>query len=201
MIINHDSQIEDGLFDKILDAYNNRPDEIINLWLNSPGGLEDQTNAIIAFINRDPDRFHIVGYGDLSSCAFYLFFNTKCSKELLPNTTGMIHKAYYKGIPISIDLKMKHEFKTDIRWKQSLSEGKGKPARLKTIGLSKNELKEFKEGKDVYFLYPRMKEFLTKQKPKNGKTKVPKRISARSIFGNDGIIQVASRAGGTFSSL
>lgn len=175
MIINHSGGVDLELFDKIIAGYNSlqMDNEKVFIYFRSGGGDSDIGKAITDFINRDPQAFHIVAYGEIMSAAWYIFFLCKCTKELLIGCTGMVHKDFYTNMPMTVDLKVTHYEKEQTSWKQAILDLRLRPAALKKIGLNNKELADYKDGKDVSFMYKRMKEFLIKQKPKvkNGKAK------------------------------
>jgi ATP-dependent protease ClpP protease subunit len=178
MIVNYDGPVCGELLDRLVDAYNNVMDgEKVYIYFNSGGGDTETGNVIIDLINKDPDAFHITAFGCIASAAFNIFFSVKCSRELLAGTTGMIHKSYYFDMPITVDLKILHREKEIAAWRQAKLDSKLVVPFLTKTGLSSSELEEFKEGKDVWFMHKRMKEFLNKQKT-NGKIKTGSRKRA-----------------------
>jgi ATP-dependent protease ClpP protease subunit len=146
----------------------------LRIYLNSPGGDVNSMIAIIDLINECQDAIELIGYGNLSSAAFNIFFAAKCKKQLLPYTDGMAH------LPSS-------SLRVDARGKvigddymlaglKSVKDLKNLFFKLfKELSFTPEELKLINDGKDVYFTHKQMLELLYgKRKPNSrgtGKTR------------------------------
>lgn len=134
-------------------------DEQLLIYITSDGGYSAVGDTITNLINKNANRITLIASGFIESAAFNIFFFSKCKREILLDTVGMVHYARcsieitQNGKPYTDGGKMDlHELK---RSAPSTFE------RLKReIGLNTKELKLIKEGEDCYFSYPRLKQLL-----------------------------------------
>jgi len=84
--------------------------ENIVLYFTSGGGMVTDKDILVDYINRNPKRFEIVCYWEMSSCAFDLLVNVRCKIRLGQNCLAKIHlysnelKYYNLGDSKSIDV-------------------------------------------------------------------------------------------------
>lgn len=155
--ISLEGEINTELFDKFLKDFN-RIDEDIVIYLNSRGGYISTQEAIVDLINRNKNRITIIGYCELYSSAFDIFFKSKCKKILIPNTTGMVHlgsidiQINENGRPLSIGDKfqLRQLKSTKI---ESLNY-------YRDLGLNNTEVSKVARNMDVYLDYKRLVELL-----------------------------------------
>lgn len=186
MIINLNGEVNNKMFNSLLEALNYciRENDALRIYLNSFGGNLADMEAIISLINEGKDFIELVGYGELMSAAFIIFFSAECEKSLLPNTVGMMHYPYTY---VDIDARGKHKPNPSNSFNfSSLQEIKASIHRfIKTVEFSDTEVKLITNGGDAYFTHKRMKELL------NGKGKSNSK-GARKVRGkNNGISDVS----------
>jgi ATP-dependent protease ClpP protease subunit len=162
MILNINESIDKETVDKIAKAINElKPSEKLFIYFSSYGGEVACAEAIINIINQNIDLIEVVGYGSLMSCGFDIFFKIKCPRLLLPNTMGMCHQA-----KVSIEINESaspygSSDKADKLWMKLQAEQTLKFC--EDLKMTPKEIGEIKRGKDVYFQYKRMQDFLKTQ--------------------------------------
>ncbi len=136
------------------------------MYLNSSGGMVKFAEAILDILNKNKDRLVLTGFGELSSCAFDVFFNAECKKELLGAVIGMYHQSNIKvhydergKIQADYDKMMMLVGKTEYRAVTK------KTCRI--TGMNRKELAQITQGDDVYFSPVRMREMLAHVENKN----------------------------------
>jgi hypothetical protein len=138
---------DDTIRDLIEDIEDANGDQVI-LYFASPGGGIGATNVFIDYINNKCEsEIEFVGFEELGSAAFSMFFQLNCKKRLLPYTTGFFHKYRIKFPWWDVKRKI-----TMNKYKV-ICEKESNEALYKfykdEIGLSEHHLKEFSKGKDV----------------------------------------------------
>ena len=147
-----------GSFIAKINEANDKGDTKIVIYLNSIGGEYHVMEAMLDIINSTPEKFELVAYGQISSCAFILFFRSMCVKYYAGGVLGMYHKVSWE-IPQSD--------KDNLRLKKHINkylEGYCKDVSnylCYKLKFTAAETKDFIAGKDVYFSVERMEEFLT----------------------------------------
>lgn len=159
MTINICESVTKETVDKIAKSINElKQGEKLFIYFSSDGGDVSSAEAIIHIINNNMDLIEIVGYGELLSCAFDIFFKTKCYKILLPNCVGMCHQS---SVTININESTKpyeERGQADKTWMKLQKEQTIKFCN--SLNMTSKEISAIKRGKDVYFQYKRMQEFL-----------------------------------------
>ena len=155
-IVFHDQEFDKKMLEKFVDAVNS-PDEIVNIFLYSEGGHVSVMEVMINIINQYPERFRLVGYSDLCSCAFEMYMRVKCQKSLVPGTIGMYHQTLSD---ITMNDRMKPVYAID---KANMHKKKNHflPTTVEFMNqceFTDKEKKRVKKGHDVYFQYDRFKE-------------------------------------------
>lgn len=135
----------------------------LHIYLNSVGGEDGVAQAILEIINLNPDQYLLAGCGELSSCAFTLFFNANCGRTLLQNCFGMSHSLSMWPQVNILDDHEQNRLAHIEEIKQFLIQ------EAYEIGFNDKELDRFKSGRDVYFSPSRMRQLLTKQQQRNEK--------------------------------
>lgn len=158
----HDQDFDVDLLNKITEAINSDAKKI-TIYISSDGGFVCVCNVLLDIINKQKERFKLIGYESLCSSGFDFFVKAECEKELLPYTLGMIHQ-HQRKITLNNNLK------------PTYSDGEANIIRIKKytipddkifierLGLSQKELREYKKGNDVYFQHDRFLEIIENYK-------------------------------------
>lgn len=167
MILNLTKPVNDEMFTQLCQAVDDciQKETSLRIYLNSPGGSVDSMIAIIDLINECHEAIELIGYGELTSAAFNIFFAAKCEKRLLPYTVGMAH---FPSSELRIDARGKVIGDTYmLAGLKSVKDLKSLFLNLfKKLDFSKEELKLINDGKDVHFTHRQMTELLNgKRKP------------------------------------
>ena len=155
-IILDEEDFEKAMLEKITEAYN-KTEDVITMYLNSRGGRVSVLKVLLHLVNSNPERFYLVGFHNLSSCAFEFYMKAKCKKEILEGTIGMYHLG---NTDITFTDRMKPAYDSDI----AVIERKKKYhlpeiiQLMKDCEFTKSEQKKIKAGKNLYFQFNRMKE-------------------------------------------
>ncbi len=162
MIIDINEDITKEVTNKIIIALNSlKKGEKLFIYLSSDGGSVEVAEAIIDIVNNNSDIIEIVGYGQLISAAFNLFFRVQCYKTLLHGTFGMCHSSYTSininesGNPNTMEDSISKKF-IKVQRDYTISF-------CRNLGMTDKEINAIKRGKDVYFQYDRMQELLRQQ--------------------------------------
>jgi len=170
MVLTLNGEINHNMLNRLANYVNlaQKDNVKLNIYLDSSGGEVSVYSAMADIINNNYENIHLVGYGQLMSAAFYLFFDVKCTKELLPFTTGMTH---YSSVDVTINTTGSpvKNGADDLIVKEMKISKTDLVSFHKDIGLNSKEIKQFTQGKDVYFSYKRMKELLNGSKVKYSK--------------------------------
>lgn len=156
MIVNHDDLIENGLFEKLIDALNVLQEgETIVVYLSTKGGSNAHYEIILDLVNKHIDRFMFIFYGDCLSNGFRLALNLKCKKSCLQGITVMAHQSSYSGFVFldggtTLPPIIKKEYL--IEYKRILKEV--------SSALTTSQIKEFKNMEDVYISYNQFKKII-----------------------------------------
>lgn len=159
--INIDGEIEKEVFDKLVEFYNDLGDSYARIYLSSHGGATSTGEVIVDLVNENAEKTTLIGYDNLFSCGFSIFFMSKCNKYLLNDCVGMYHQSI---VPIDMNEFWKPKA-TDVAKKKYMTEF----MRVSTeqvcfsVGMSDEEIGKIRDGEDVYFYPDRMREFLIYQ--------------------------------------
>lgn len=159
------SDVDKELVERLSQFYNGlaEGDKAV-VMLCTDGGDSDSRDAILMLLQLYSPITTLVGYYELCSAGFEIFFQFKGKRELADGCTGMYHRAYAS---ISIDsagkikgegAKFLMEELKGVAWDKAL-------AMCKEIGVTTNEIKKITKGEDVYFTYEQMKTFLKNSTP------------------------------------
>jgi len=152
-----DKDINTELFNSFLDFINRNEDEEKVLILNSDGGSNNYADIIISIINEKSGQFKIISAKSYSA-AFRILFMAKCKKAIVENTMGCFHHSYLTNIDLDSVTKKPVYVEHDYQVKNL----KCKIENLDTSFMTNKELAKFKKGKDVYFIFSRMREIFPK---------------------------------------
>jgi len=159
MILSLQGEVNQEMFDKLVEFYNKNPDNA-TIYFTSHGGSTDIQECIIDLINKYSTITTLIGYKDLLSSGFDVFFSTKCKHELLPGTLGMYH------LPILNNVSLCTNGKHDSPYNEAVFEKtktylKDQTLELcKRLKMTKKEKQIILDNEDAYFLPKRMEEFL-----------------------------------------
>lgn len=142
------------MINSFLNFYNSLSSETneIIIYLNSEGGLYDCMQILLDIINHSKVKITLIAISYVMSCAFLLFYLAKCDKILMSNCYGCAHT-----ISSSFELRNK-KFEGDIVRLNELDDINRKIEHDFKSFLTKEELKKFKDGEDIYLSSKRMKE-------------------------------------------
>lgn len=158
----YDQDFDEELLNKVTEAVNS-DSERITMYLCSDGGIVCICQVLLDIINKNKDRFKLIGFESLSSSGFEFFIKAECEKELLPHTLGMVHQ-HQRKITLNNNLKPTYtegEAVMEQIKKYILPDDKIFIQKLK---LTPKELLEYKKGNDVYFQYDRFLEIIENYK-------------------------------------
>lgn len=143
-----------GMINSFLNFYNSLSSETneVTIYLNSEGGIYDVMQILLDIINHSKIKITLVAVGYVMSCAFLLFYLAKCNKILMSNCYGCVHT-----ISSSFELRDK-KFEGDIIRLNEINDINKKIEHNFKSFLTKEELKKFKDGEDIYLSSKRMKE-------------------------------------------
>ena len=142
------------MVNSFLNFYNSLSSETneVTIYLNSEGGIYNVMQILLDIINHSKVKITLVAVGYIMSCAFLLFYLAKCNKILMSNCYGCVHT-----ISSSFELRDK-KFEGDIIRLNEINDINKKIEHNFKSFLTKEELKKFKDGEDVYLSSKRMKE-------------------------------------------
>jgi hypothetical protein len=154
-------KMNDELLSKFMDSVNHDHQKII-IYLSCTGGEQWVSDIMVDVVNKNPERFEIIGAGHILSAAFCFFFDSRCKKRIMRGTIGMIHQ----GITdVSLNDNLMPAYSLDIACHKRLKNSYYPDGLdfIKRIGLNKKEIKKYKKGHDVYFQPDRLLELFNNQ--------------------------------------
>ena len=86
-------EVNEDLLVSISESISNNDN--VKIYLNSTGGSEWCSGAIVDIINNNKDKVELIGFGYLLSAAFHIMVESKCKKRILDNTYGMYHQSIW----------------------------------------------------------------------------------------------------------
>lgn len=129
-----------------------------NIYLDSNGGKVFVMEIILDIINRNPDEFKIFAVEEIGSSAFILFLHVKCKRKLGMLTRGMYHLTSRE---IRLNSNGKGTYHHDEFQLKTPKLAYQRDLKIATkLGLTKDEMKRFKKGEEIYFDVNRIKQFL-----------------------------------------
>ena len=158
----HDQDFDSELLTKVTEAVNS-DSEKITIYLCSDGGFTCVCAVSLDIINKNKERFKIIGYERLCSAAFEFFIKAECEKELMFKTLGMIHQSS-RSIYLNDDLNGSNENNKATMKRVKEYTKPNDDIFIKRLGLKPKELREYKKGNDVYFQYDRFLEVIDNYK-------------------------------------
>lgn len=158
----HDQDFDSELLTKVTEAVNS-DSEKITIYLCSDGGFTCVCAVSLDIINKNKERFKIIGYERLCSAAFEFYLKVDCEKELMFKTLGMIHQSS-RSVYLNDNLSGSN---TNNKAGMERVKKYTKPDNeifIKRLGLTPKELREYNKGNDVYFQYDRFLEVVDNYK-------------------------------------
>lgn len=144
-----EGEIDQENTNKLIDFINQNQEDEMTIYINSGGGSNFFTYAIINLLNQHKEKIKIIVSGCIYSNAFYIFFNFKGKRELLDEATGMFH---YSGRDYRLTENGKIEYKSDVF---NLNEFKKKEKITDKfcadLGFNDKEMRKLRANNDVYF--------------------------------------------------
>lgn len=130
-------------------------------YFSSNGGDTHEAFAIVDIINNNKDRIELIASEFIVSSAFYIFFNTMCSRRIIQHTTGMMHcsstsfTTMFNGKIINSD---KPHMKSFVEVNNHILKW------CENLGFSTLQLKDMKASKDISFMTDELEIFLNNSK-------------------------------------
>lgn len=126
----------------------------VEVCLRSEGGECHLSSWVLNVLNNNKDRVTLVGVEWMKSAAFSLFVKYEGRKMLSYGTMGMYH---YGALEISIAYNSFPNYKSEGKCQVEYLELMRKNNLEWCKGfMNEKELREYEEGKDVYFGFERM---------------------------------------------
>lgn len=160
MILKLTGDINEEMLDKVIEAYNDLPEDgILYIYLRSRGGDFLFMQPILNIINLKANNTRLIGFCELGSCAFELFFRAACKKYLLNGCIGMYHQSTF---PIETNERNKpHDAEDKIRYDYMENFARNNTMSLcDDLHFTKYEIERIDEGVDYWFSVDRMNEFM-----------------------------------------
>lgn len=160
MIVQISGNIDNDSVEKLINATNSTEiDDRVIIYISSRGGNYEAMEAMLHLINSTKNKYELVAFGSICSCAFELFFRAKCVKSFAYGCIGMYHQA---SLNIIINEKGRTEYKEDEAKKKHLESYIALETTnlCNNLNLTKSEILNIKKGNDVWFSNNRMNEIL-----------------------------------------
>lgn len=165
MTLHINQQIDKELLEVLVNAYNkleytscNEKEHLI-IYFSSPGGENSSTSALIHLINTYKDITTLFAYNEISSNGFRLFYEVECYKEIIDDTFGMYHLSSHPGVHVYEGGTMKNnEYSHFVN--NTLNNYNYLDNVNSLVKFTKEELKNIKDNRDVYFSTERLREML-----------------------------------------
>lgn len=152
--------VNEEMFNKIVDSLNRLEDnESLIIYFTTEGGSVDWMEAIIHLINENEKLIQLIAFGEINSAGFDIFFRTRCSRKILPETISICH---FNGVKVHmIDKKTinKRNYGDSwITWSENFLKNCTKLC--SQLGFTDREMRMMKNGEDIFFQTDRIIEFL-----------------------------------------
>ena len=134
----------------------------LTIYLSSNGGQCYASEAMLDALNENHKRINIKVVGDLTSNAFWIFFNFKGKREILGHSTGIYH---YCGSKRRIMENGRMEYADEkLMAKEDKRRIKLSRQWCLDLGFNKAEMRKMESGDTLFFGYDRLNELLKNQK-------------------------------------
>lgn len=151
---------------KILDFLGNCDKDKINIYLSSPGGDVNLSNALTDYINtlvnEEGIEINIICIGEISSAGLVLLMNTDCNVKLEKSAYGVFHIATRR-----FDYREQKSLFDGAEFKKKALETYNEYllGLLKKYKIDEDKIEKIKQGKDAYLSRKEIQNIL---KEKNG---------------------------------
>lgn len=145
--------IEDSLYNKFIDFYNQYSEEECRIIIDSGGGEMSAATLFINIINSMPNVSIVII--NAYSAAFIIAYYCKCNKLMYKNSRGMWHYSHMK-MDINVDGKPSY-FEHECTLRNFKMQHKEQKTFAKKV-MNKDEYISYLKGNDVFFDMHRMKQ-------------------------------------------
>lgn len=87
----YDDDIKSPEVGKLIDQFTKTEDNEIHIYVRSCGGDADLVKPLIDIINNSDKEITLIGFAEVHSAAFDLFWKTTCNKRILKGTYSILH--------------------------------------------------------------------------------------------------------------
>ena len=156
--------VDEDMLDKFIRLKDNANIEKENICIfESDGGDSWIWEKIVEIINSIPN-FTLSAGSDISSCGFYIFFHSKCRKEVSEQTRGMTHMGSFSSHINHISIKkLQWSTRTTIE-NIKISAKKELKFYKKELWISKKLRVAFSKDYEVHFSAKQMRKMVNHQK-------------------------------------
>lgn len=154
-------EFDDDTLAKFVNDFNDIPESIdeVDIYLTTSGGNNNAANCISDILNNSDREITLIASDEISSAGFNLFFKTNVKRRITSFTLGMMHFTSCDNISVNESGKPVSESdKANVECMKLMRKETIKFC--KSLGMSNSEIEEIKQGKEVYFHYSRLQEFL-----------------------------------------
>lgn len=156
--------VDEEMLDKFIRLKDNANIEKENICIfESDGGTAWIGEKIVKIINSIPN-FTLSAGCDISSCGFYIFFHSKCRKEVSEQTRGMIHIGSFSSNINHISIKKPRGSTNSTLENIKIFGKKELKFYKKDLWISKKLRDMFSKDYEVYFSAKQMKKMVNHQK-------------------------------------
>jgi len=148
-----DGRIDKDMVERFIIFYNDHCFSNCTIVMNTVGGDTYKSETIIHMINQMPKCTLLIMAA--YSVGLEIAINVKCKKLLSKTAKGMWH---YGRCDTSVNVKGKPYYHEDECLLRNLPIERKSAERIAKKIMTQKELKDFKEDKDIYFDYFRMRE-------------------------------------------
>lgn len=174
----HHGEIDSDYIKDLSAALNSlAPGEPFYHYISSHGGNMSCCFAAIDMLNKTENVYYIA-FDIMHSAAFHMFYKFKGPKRIQESTHGMVHQRYGENY-ITTNGKVKRDKEYLLYKGINLKAFREDYRYFKKLGLSQQQLLDFKNGEDVFFNEEGLNKLLNNQTNKNGKqpSKKPSKTS------------------------
>lgn len=137
--------------------------EEVTVYFQTVGGDYSSGLVLIDYINQNKNSITLVGYEELSSTGFSVFFRVDCKKKLLEGVFSLVHLTA-RSVETRNIKNSKHIDKFFLD--ESKRNHDAEMVWLKQIGLYDKEIASVKKGEDLFLTDSRLNELLNRQNKK-----------------------------------
>lgn len=153
-ILNDD--IADSTIQPLLDFINQNEGSAMQIGISSGGGFSDYARFISDVLNQNKEYITLVAVGNVYSAAFRLFHEFEGTKKMTFGSRGMAHHSYQTVPLINNGMGATDEAHAAIC--NSRNYIRPDEIAFAESFMFNEELEKFKQGKEVYFDFARMRQ-------------------------------------------